>query len=185
MLPRRGGHFIFDAEATIASRDPDLESNGVFEEFTICSHGGTPRADVIRGSAGEDILCGFGGADVIFAGGGAEDSVLAGPGADVVHGGDGTDVIDGGDGPDRLYGGRGFDGLDGRRGRPALRRSRKRLAPRYDNMDDLLDGGRGSDTGQGDRFDRFRSVEDREVLSTRARIPFEGRSAAFLARLRG
>jgi Ca2+-binding RTX toxin-like protein len=79
----------------------------------------TPRADRLRGFAGDDTIVGFGGADLI-AGGTGFDTAYAGPGRDTVYGGTDDDTLDGGPGPDTVYGGGGADALIAGRGRDRL-----------------------------------------------------------------
>jgi hypothetical protein len=73
---------------------------------------GTPKNDLIRGTAGRDVIVARAGADNI-RGRGGNDLICAGRGNDVVKGGDGRDVIFGYYGRDKLKGGNGFDILDG------------------------------------------------------------------------
>jgi hypothetical protein len=60
---------------------------------------GTPKPDVIRGTAADEILCGLGGRDRIKGGGGA----------DLIFGGGARDALFGGAGRDRCHGGAGRD----------------------------------------------------------------------------
>ena len=76
---------------------------------------GTPRDDVIRGSAGDDSIDGLGGDDVI-CGLGGDDQLSGGDGFDKIFGGQGNDRIAGGVGNDRLVGGAGNDTVLGDRG---------------------------------------------------------------------
>ena len=91
---------------------------------------GSPRADVIRGTAGNDVIDGGGGNDVI-CGLGGDDNIVGGDGADKIFAGAGNDTIDGGTGNDRLVGGVGNDVLDG------------------EGANDRLIGGPGNDTLTG------------------------------------
>ena len=69
-----------------------------------------PRANVIRGTAGNDTINGTPGADVI----------ICGAGDDIVNGGAGNDLIDCGAGNDRVDGGTGSDTVIGRGGHDRL-----------------------------------------------------------------
>jgi hypothetical protein len=69
---------------------------------------GTPRADVLLGSAGDDTLRGLGGADRIYGRGG-RDRLDGGPGRDRIFGGPGADRLRGGPGADLLDCGPGRD----------------------------------------------------------------------------
>jgi Tol biopolymer transport system component len=54
----------------------------------VCSHPGTPRPDVLRGTFVDDRLCGFAGSD----------SIRGGSGRDGLYGGDGNDTLSARDG---------------------------------------------------------------------------------------
>ena len=129
---------------------------------------GTPRRDILRGSAGNDTLSGLGGNDKILAGSG-QDKVFAGDGNDQVIGGAGRDKLLGGAGNDRLIGGSDNDVLQGERGRDLLigGTGNDQLDGGADN--DVLQGGAGNDRmvgGTGD--DRLIGGQGRDlfVLST-------------------
>jgi Ca2+-binding RTX toxin-like protein len=96
---------------------------------------GTPRGEVIRGTAGRDVIVALGGADII-RGRGGNDVICAGRGADRILAGPSSsqptasfeyEIVFGEGGNDELHGGAGFDVLVGGSG------------------SDLLNGGTGSD----------------------------------------
>jgi Ca2+-binding RTX toxin-like protein len=65
-----------------------------------CTHSGSARADVLRGTSARDVLCGLAGKDVIRLGG--FDAAYGGAGNDTIYARNGTfDVIVGGPGVDR------------------------------------------------------------------------------------
>jgi Tol biopolymer transport system component len=94
-----------------------------------CRVFGTPRADVIRGTALADVLVGLGGDDRLLAKdpGYVGDTLLGGDGDDLLIGAYRGDLLRGGPGRDRLLGGRSADELEGGPGR------------------DVIDGQRGQD----------------------------------------
>lgn len=70
---------------------------------------GTPKADILVGTAGNDKIYGFAGNDWI-RGLGGDDIIVGGPGRDILSGGPGNDLILARDGQrDRVYCGAGRD----------------------------------------------------------------------------
>jgi dipeptidyl aminopeptidase/acylaminoacyl peptidase len=65
-----------------------------------CTVNGTPRDDVLRGSAERDLICGLGGDDVI-KGLGGDDVIFGHGGNDRIVGGTGADIVVGNAGRDR------------------------------------------------------------------------------------
>ena len=108
------------------------------------------RPCVMRGSSRSDVIRGTREGELILAGGGA-DTVLAGGGPDLVDGGPGPDRLVGAAGDDELVGGSGRDRLVGGLGGDMLFSA--------DGVRDLVDGGRGLDTGYVDARDRRSSIE--------------------------
>jgi len=97
----------------------------------------------VDGGDGADWLRGYDGADTL----------LGGPGNDKLEGSTGNDVLDGGDGDDELSGAEGSDRLLGGAGNDLLHPD-DHEAPAAD----VVDGGPGVDTIDGDYSDRGRSV---------------------------
>ena len=97
---------------------------------------GTPRPDVIVGSAGVDFILSLGGHDIVCARGG-EDIVFGGPGFDSLFGQGGSDVVRGEADQDSVVGGEGKDQLLGEAG------------------GDFIHGGPGSDGLNGGAGDDF------------------------------
>jgi hypothetical protein len=85
---------------------------------------GTPKRDVLRGTAAGDRLIGRGGADRLRGAGGSDclsggrgrDRLAGGPGGDTLRGNGGRDVLAGGPGRDRLFGGKDNDTIHARGG---------------------------------------------------------------------
>ncbi len=150
LAPQKAGTISNTASVTSSLKDPNSKNNSatattrVIEAPAPTCGGqratiiGTPRADVLAGSAGNDVVLAgagndrirsFGGRDLICAGrgndvvksGARSDRVLAGPGADRLFGGGGADVLRGGRGPDLLLGGSGDDRCSGGSGSDTLR----------------------------------------------------------------
>ncbi len=87
---------------------------------------GTPNPDNLYGGQGDDLIRGLGKRDFIKGGGGN----------DIIYGGKGADVIFGEKGRDTIYGGRGNDFISGGEGKDTI----------YgDRGNDFISGGKGSD----------------------------------------
>jgi Ca2+-binding RTX toxin-like protein len=120
---------------------------------------GTPRKDVLKGTALGDRLLGFEGNDTL-TGLAGNDCLDGGDGADKLDGGTGNDKLVGGDGNDRLLGGAGNDTLDGGSGKDVLNAGAgndKVFA--IDGQKDTIDCGAGIDSAQVDRLDRVKNCE--------------------------
>jgi Ca2+-binding RTX toxin-like protein len=153
------GKFVFGLVASSAGdtavsawldrADDDVQANGEPIDGALmhwvsaanCTHIGTPRGDVLTGTAGADRICGRGGDDVL-RGKAGNDVLLGGRGNDVLRGGGGNDAIQASRGKDRLSGAKGDDTLKGAAGR------------------DRLNGGAGSDSCDGGpERDRVKNCE--------------------------
>ena len=110
--------------ATITGEDVSRITND-------CRIFGTPRSDVLRGTALADVLLGLGGDDRLLAqdpdymgdtlvGGDGDDLLIGGFREDTLQGGRGRDRLRGGSSRDALYGGPGRDRLEGQRGRDRI-----------------------------------------------------------------
>lgn len=109
---------------------------------------GSPRNDIIRGSAGDDVIDGLGGDDII-CGLGGNDILVGGDGFDKIFAGAGNDQLWGGAGNDRLVGGVGNDTIIGDIGNDRLLGG-----PGNDQLSgaggtDRISGGSGNDTISG------------------------------------
>jgi Ca2+-binding RTX toxin-like protein len=114
---------------------------------------GTPKDDIILGSAGPDEIYGLGGDDII-CGGGDDDYIDGGTGDDQIWGDDGDDEIYGGSGDDIIADHDGYNLLYGGSGRDQIRglgelygeAGADGLYAHPDNEDpSLLSGGTGQD----------------------------------------
>ena len=106
-----------------------------------CTIIGSPRRDVLHGTAGHDVICARGGADVVYGNGGN----------DLIYGNRGDDRLYGGPGRDRLFGGAGKDMLRGGH-------QRDRLNTRdHVRGNDFAYAGRGNDSCRTNRRDLRRS----------------------------
>ena len=102
---------------------------------------GTPRADLLCGTAGPDRIDGRGGNDRIVGAGG-NDVLSGGPGNDMIAGGAGADRINGGPGRDSIASGSGRDNVNGGPGNDTIRSGEGA---------DRAAGGAGTDTIDGRR----------------------------------
>lgn len=94
---------------------------------------GTSGNDVLRGTPGPDIIRGLGGNDRILGLGG-DDVLIGGPGNDTIVGGPGDDVLLGQAGKDQLLAkNAGTDLLDGGKGRDSGTWNKKDSATRVEN----------------------------------------------------
>jgi Ca2+-binding RTX toxin-like protein len=158
-------------ECTIRGTAGDDSLVGTVGKDVICGFQGndfvrwSPGDDLILGGPGRDSLNGGTGRDRVFGGPGRWKDFLSGDeGTDVLRGGRGPDEMAGGSGDDRAFGGRGFDeirvgtvpGVDYMAGGPGDDRC-------LDSLDlsnnDLIKGGRGTDTYLADEGDRVVSAE--------------------------
>ncbi len=83
---------------------PETQSSDVDPAWQpVCSHPGTPRRDLLRGTSVDDRVCGFEGDDVIVGGLG-RDGLHGGKGADTLQARDGSfDIVGCGGGRDRVF----------------------------------------------------------------------------------
>ncbi|MCW2985093.1 MAG: hypothetical protein JWR63_2663 [Conexibacter sp.] len=118
------------------------------ENITMASGLGWPVS--VDGGAGSDWIRGDAG----------DDTLIGGPGNDKLEGSKGNDTLDGGDGDDELIGYSGADHLMGGPGND-------KLSPDgyEDPSADVVDGGPGIDTIEGDYSSRFRDSDVPQGLS--------------------
>jgi Ca2+-binding RTX toxin-like protein len=133
--------------------------------------------DRLYGGDGDDVLSGLSHVDRLFAGAGDDnlaggngnDKLYGNDGNDILAGNDGNDLLDGGADTDRLLGGAGDDVLVGGGGNDLLSGNAGLDAFfggagddtifAVDSVVELLDGGAGTDGGQGDPDDDWASIE--------------------------
>jgi Domain of unknown function DUF11/RTX calcium-binding nonapeptide repeat (4 copies)/WD40-like Beta Propeller Repeat len=70
LAPRAGGFLSHVLTVSSDARDPDDANDETFHDLFVCSHVGSDRADVIRGTAGADYICANAGDDRVMTGGG-------------------------------------------------------------------------------------------------------------------
>jgi Ca2+-binding RTX toxin-like protein len=138
-----------DEWAGLPGKDDSI--NGGNGNDTLSGNDGIDRID---GGNGNDVIDGGPDADQLFGGAG-DDTISGGTGVDVLFGDDGNDSLSGGAGQDQLWGGAGNDTLNGGGGADWLRGEEDDdLLQANDNeIDNLIDGGAGTDTAVRDPQD--------------------------------